>query len=218
MNRGFYIFAPMQTATMCGFSVGTLLGGRILSNRTWGYITILPLKRLRAVGGACLMSGASGLILVFANKARVAQWIGQIPGAAIFAVAYELCFICPLTLYLLNVHKKSGVAPLFSWRAFWTLVSIGLAASIPAAVIVRWATHTPTLLDRWVGAEALAGIATGLGVATGFFCVNRLSDSVMAGRKAGNVGEEKASLGMEKHSEPVDGLKSAAATESGMCR
>lgn len=210
VNREFYIFAPMQTATMCGFSVGTLLGGRILSNRTVHYIAIPPLRRLRALWGAFILSGASGLVLVFANQARVGQWIGRTPKAAIFASAYELCFIGPMALYLTNVHKKSGDAPLFSWRGFWTLVLIGFSASMPAASLVNWAAHPRAFVHRWIGAEALTGIATGLAVAAGFFCVNRLSNSVMARRKEQNVPDCAAPVIKDENSEQTDDVRRVA--------
>jgi hypothetical protein len=202
VSREFYIFAPMETATMCGFSVGMLMGGRILSNRTVGYTTIPPLRRSTALWGAFVLSGASGLVLVFANEARAAHWIGRTTKAAIFASAYELCFISPMVFYLTNLHKKSGDAPLFSWRVFWTLVLVGFGASMPASSLLSWAARPPAVVHRWIGTEALTGIAIGLGVAAGFFCVNRLSNNVMAGRK------EQSGRSFDANGNSTDSLQS----------
>jgi hypothetical protein len=186
----FYVYAPMQTATMCGFSVGALLGGRILSNRITGYISLPPAKMRIVFLQACLMSIISGVVISFANRARVVRWIGGVTRGSVFAACYSLCFILPIALYLAILHKKSRDRPLFSMRHSSFLVLIAVCGSVPADMVVSLAGHSGTFVRRWISAEGPTGFVVGLGIGAGFFCVNRLSNTIMAVRPKGNANLE----------------------------
>jgi hypothetical protein len=180
VSRGFYIYAPMETATMCAFSIGILLGGRILSNRIAGYVPIPPIGTRAFFVRSAILSAASGLTLALTNRVRIAQWVGSIYRGGLFAGLYVACFVLPIGFCLVYVHRKSRTASLFSWRVFSLLLLIGLTASILANALVSAAAHSENLMNRWVGAEALTGLIVGSAIGIGFLCVNRLSDTVMA--------------------------------------
>jgi hypothetical protein len=180
LSSGLYVYAPMQTATMCGFSVGTLLGGRILSNRTAGYIRVPPLAPWTLFLRTCLLCGTSGVIIAIANRARVAHWIGGLARGSLFAVCYSACFIVPSALYLTRVHRSCKVSPLVSLRTSLFLVLLGLGASLPASILVSRATRSGAYAYRWTVVEGPTGVVIGISVAVGFVCVNRLTNTIMA--------------------------------------
>jgi hypothetical protein len=71
LHKSSFLFAPMGTAALVGLCVGLLVGGRILSERLYGYRAVSPKSRLALLRDGLIIACVAGIIEELVNRERI---------------------------------------------------------------------------------------------------------------------------------------------------
>ena len=190
LPNSWYLLAPQGTLALCGFAVGAVMGGRILSGRTQDYVAMAPHSVLTGTRD-CLI--ATSVVSVSVVTVNWSSRLSRIEQDAVILVAmvfvYCLILILPQVAYLAYQHARRSDQPLCGSREILATSVLGVASAVLNTFLLRaFLPSSGSAITHFGAVEAPIGLTWGIATGLAFWCVNRLSGSVMAtGKPVGSV-------------------------------